>query len=357
MGDEGVTEAADVAVRDPDGSAGEVSGRAGRETRLDLLLAEELSVNVPFLRWFLSRVEHKPDDWPTGAPESSLLELNVWEPEPLEHAGETDVRVTLRWTGDIERRLLIEDKVFAGFQPSQGERYRGRAEAQHGLAVLVAPAGYAVPAAAASFHGRVDIDDIVQFLRNSSEEHPDDATARARLLWRATMLEQLMTRRRTPAPEHPPTVAFTRFCVDWLLEHESAALPSPASCRTVNQGWLYFTQPSGLMYKASGWGHPKQATVDLYLKYLGYFGDHTQAEADLRKLPALDGFRLDADTQDNLVLRFDCAVVPPAEGLPPEGSERRARVVEALEACDRAAVWVSRNGDELQRFSPPARQS
>jgi hypothetical protein len=344
--------AAQPIVDDPDGSVGQLGGRAGRETRLDLLLAEELAVNQPFVQWFVSKATRKPAGWPAGDPESCRVVLNVWEPEPEEHQGETDLHVLLRWKGGDEHPMLIEDKVFAAFQPAQGERYRGRADAQGGIAILVAPASYPSPSTTDTFDGRVDIEDIAAFLRTSSNDHPADSTAHHRLQWRAAMLQQLMTRRRAPTPAHPPTVAFTKYCVDWLLEHGSEALPNPASCRTVNQGWLYFTQPPELMYKAQGWGHPKQGAVDLYLKYIDYFGDRAQAERDLRDLPSLEGFDLDVDTQDNVVLRFPCAVVAPAQG-PPASPEQQEKVIKALEACGRAATWAARHGAALRRRSPP----
>ena len=44
---------APVSVDDADGRANEIGGRSGRESRLDLVLAEELAVDRAFVLWFL----------------------------------------------------------------------------------------------------------------------------------------------------------------------------------------------------------------------------------------------------------------------------------------------------------------
>jgi hypothetical protein len=51
-----VPDATAVTVEDADGRANEIGGRSGRESRLDLLLAEQLATDHEFALWFLREV-------------------------------------------------------------------------------------------------------------------------------------------------------------------------------------------------------------------------------------------------------------------------------------------------------------
>ena len=91
---------------------------------LDLLLAEELAVNPAMSRWLFDL---------DACSEVSPLEVafNVWDGGEdgcgLPNAGENDLRAHLCIDG-IEQAFLIENKVWAEFQPEQARRYRARAD-------------------------------------------------------------------------------------------------------------------------------------------------------------------------------------------------------------------------------------
>jgi hypothetical protein len=113
-----------------------------REVRLDYLLEEEFSCSHTFAQIFFAEIAPGP---------TSLAVENVIH--SLSNAsGETDLAVVMSVvSGTSTKRLclLIENKVTAGFQPKQAERYhsRGQKGAEQGdwdewLTVLVAPESY-----------------------------------------------------------------------------------------------------------------------------------------------------------------------------------------------------------------------
>jgi hypothetical protein len=139
-----------------------------REARLDLLVAEELAVNPDFADRFvrdaLSRAGRPPPD---ELPQHVGVEFNVWHQVDDGSSGENDLDATLRWPDGSERRVLIEDKVWAPLQARQAERYRSRAETAGAAAVLVAPRRWMDTnrTAAELFHDSHSIEDLASWLR------------------------------------------------------------------------------------------------------------------------------------------------------------------------------------------------
>jgi len=109
------------------------------ERDIDLLLAEEFSVNPAFATWVLSKTKF-------ASQEAEVVDVHVSRADVL---GESDLIVIFaRPTGD-RFALLIEDKLDAPLQPDQAERYRQRAEKEVRLGlcaefeiVLAAPRHY-----------------------------------------------------------------------------------------------------------------------------------------------------------------------------------------------------------------------
>lgn len=92
------------------------------EAHLDFLIAEELANNRPFAAHLAGLDPASADDL------SVTCRFNVWDPGCCpDHAGENDVDVTIEHAGQ-EMRLLIEDKIWAVFQPEQARRSRARAD-------------------------------------------------------------------------------------------------------------------------------------------------------------------------------------------------------------------------------------
>jgi hypothetical protein len=78
-GVQAVPDASPLTVEDADGRANEIGGRSGRESRLDLLLAEELAGDHYFACWFLQEAacfavgEEDPDGGADGTAGCSSL--------------------------------------------------------------------------------------------------------------------------------------------------------------------------------------------------------------------------------------------------------------------------------------------
>jgi hypothetical protein len=112
------------------------------EAHLDLLLAEELAVNQQFLRRLIEPARALTGTDPVSDVVTAVVRLNVWDdggPSCVAtDGGENDIDVAVT-IGSHTMRVLIEDKVWAVFQPDQCERYRRRADSRGDTAVLVAP--------------------------------------------------------------------------------------------------------------------------------------------------------------------------------------------------------------------------
>jgi len=109
------------------------------ERDIDLLLAEEFSVNPAFAVWFLNQTKFAHAD-------ATVVDVHVSKADTL---GESDLIVVFESTDGDRFALLIEDKIDAPLQPDQALRYHQRAakEVKLGLCahyeiVLAAPRHY-----------------------------------------------------------------------------------------------------------------------------------------------------------------------------------------------------------------------
>lgn len=97
------------------------------ERDIDLLLAEEFSVNPAFASWFVSLTKF-------AEREAEVVEVHVSKADTL---GESDLIVVFESTNRGRFALLIEDKIDAPLQPDQALRYRQRAEKEVKLGLCV----------------------------------------------------------------------------------------------------------------------------------------------------------------------------------------------------------------------------
>jgi hypothetical protein len=227
-----------------------------------------------------------------------------------------------------------------------------RARARGGVAVLVAPASYLAthPEEGALFDGAVSVDEILARIR--ARPPASDPVSVRRANWRARVLEELVRPRlQSPVTSDPDTVAFTDFCAAWFAEHSLAAVPNLRSCHTAGQGWVWFESPRGLAYKACGWAKKPRAAVDLYVADHGFAGTAEQLELLVDELGLPEGFSVTTDTAKtpNVVLRYECDKVLPSEGPPAPESDRERGVIEALEACAAATLWLHDHEARLAR--------
>lgn len=114
-----------------------IAGVSERDT--DLLLLEEFTASPDFVQFFLERI---------GLTDKGYTFLEASR-SVTDSTGESDLEVMLTDSDGQKFVLMLENKVNAGFQPKQAERYRARGMtyANHGkiggfTTVLMAPARY-----------------------------------------------------------------------------------------------------------------------------------------------------------------------------------------------------------------------
>jgi hypothetical protein len=133
------------------------------ERDVDVLLAEEFSVNTAFAEWFRSQTKF----------ETSVAQVADVYVSKSDNLGESDLIVIYETEGGSRFALLIEDKVDAPLQPEQVKRYRMRADrgAQQDLwtdyeVILCAPAHYIQGAPELDeFDRRISFEEVANFLQ------------------------------------------------------------------------------------------------------------------------------------------------------------------------------------------------
>ncbi len=145
----------------PELSLGSVS-----ERDIDFLLLEEFTASPDFANWFIGE-----------ALGDSVCFVSVLSSRRsvAQLSGESDLEITFRDTHAGVRMLMIENKINAGFQPQQAERYRQRGEVYiaRGFCtgfstVLVAPARYFGTTAVSKFDGCVNYESISEWFAQAS---------------------------------------------------------------------------------------------------------------------------------------------------------------------------------------------
>lgn len=319
------------------------------ERHLDLMLAEELECNPAFAQWV---IDHAFNDASARSgtvaprisaepPTSVTVEVSHDDGLGLAEgvAGEDDVIVEAQWK-DRTVRLLIEDKIDAILQPRQIERYLERArlharleDVTDAVALVVAPAGYLERHRADLDNvARLSVEDIAEQLGLLAADESELVAQRLR--WRAERLIRFEEGRRVPTADHEPTINAR----DWIMKHladaESAAQPQASSMRTINTGWLYFTDPNAILYKVI------HGYVDIYLRDIWPDDPVHQAVVhEGQDLPI--GFQATEDTVGNLILRDVVHEPMPlvsiwAHGRPAQPDD----LLTGVEACAVATRWI-----------------
>ena len=152
------------------------------ERHIDYILEEEFTVNSDFLRFFLDQARRAARDQATIIACSIEAQCSAAR-SVTTNMGESDLLVTYGPTGVLPTAILIEDKIRAGFQQKQPERYKDRGE--HGKdkewsaywTCLVAPEKYI--AKSAGFDASVSIEALQQYF---AERTDDRSQFRGRIL-------------------------------------------------------------------------------------------------------------------------------------------------------------------------------
>jgi len=154
------------------------------ERHIDYIIEEEFILNRDFLRFFLDQARRR-------APDQTLIFALTDEAQcaavrsVTTGKGESDLLVTYGPSGVLPTAILLEDKIRAGFQPTQAERYRERGKHGKGKewsqywTCLVGPMKYI--AKSNGFDASVSIETLQEYFAGRTD---DRSQFRARILGR-----------------------------------------------------------------------------------------------------------------------------------------------------------------------------
>ncbi len=208
------------------------------ERDIDLLLMEELTVSPQFAVWLACR---------SGLDLSASAELaGAWHSVMHPMLGESDLIAVWSEPDGHRIALLIEDKIDACAQPTQGQRYwqRGEAGIDSGDwdlfdTCMIAPARYLDSSTDAKEYGTtISYESIREFLLHDSRDN-------ARSRYRASVLLSAIGRhRRGYSPVIDNDV--TKFWLDfWRMSLELCprlGMTQPAS-KPAGAGWIWVRPP------------------------------------------------------------------------------------------------------------------
>lgn len=238
------------------------------ERDLDLLLLEEFVASPQFRGWFVSTAI-------TGA--TSVEACLSARRSVTQSIGQSDLEILFRTVDGGRLLVMIENKVKAGFQPLQAERYRARAvnyvqrgDCEQALSIITAPKSYfGGSESCKGFDGRVSYEDILQWFIGSSESG-------ARLAYKEALLQAAINKSSLGYQPVEDAVA-TRFWRDyWEMVRVAAPelrMPEPG-VKTAGSTFISF-KPSGLplgadiVHKLTGTKGSITGFVDLQFPGMG----------------------------------------------------------------------------------------
>ena len=292
------------------------------ERDLDLLLLEELVASHVFRAWFADRCA-------VPAPiDSGWFDVQRSVTQSL---GESDLEFTFESSSGLVR-LLIENKVDAGFQVNQADRYRARAESalvrdnlHVARTVLVAPHGYAPEGDTKGFDLKLTYEEIGRWF---GESFADSDRSRYKLALLNAAIEKSRLGYQ-PLADAPVTNFWKSY---WLRCHTSAAelaMQEPSG-KPAGAGFIYFRPvelPKGVEIchklphgnvdlQFSGWGDR-----------LGEFGRHFSG--------VLDDDMSIVKANKSAVVRLKVALLDAARPF----SEQAAAAQQGIDAAARLLSW------------------
>ncbi|MGO9930298.1 MAG: PD-(D/E)XK nuclease family protein [Steroidobacteraceae bacterium] len=208
------------------------------ERDLDFVLVEELSVNDEFCDWFTSRLYRKP---------VFASSIGAWHSVTDASLGPTDVLYMFKSDEDGRIAVLIENKIDAGAQPKQAERYRQRGEKGEQakdwddfMTCLVAPAQYLSGGnQAESYDGQISYEELMSFF--VSRRRRD-----SRFLFKARLIREAIEKNRR-GYQAEISLDMTKFVAEYC-EYALRISPScgvqEARPRPEGSTWVLF-KPAG----------------------------------------------------------------------------------------------------------------
>lgn len=214
------------------------------ERDLDFVLVEELSVNDEFCDWFTSRLYQKP---------VFASSLGAWHSVTDASLGETDVLYMFKSDDDGRIAILIENKIDAGVQPKQAERYQQRGEKGEQakdwddfMTCLVAPSQYLNGETQSSgYDSQISYEELMSFF--VSRRRRD-----SRYLFKARLIREAIDKHRRgyQAEISPEMTEFVKNYCAYALQISPSCGVQEAKPRPAGSTWVLF-RPAGLPSEVS----------------------------------------------------------------------------------------------------------
>jgi hypothetical protein len=290
------------------------------ERDIDLLLVEEFLASPAFLAWFAERSGLK------AMPGLKLLHVERSRSDPT---GESDVEVTYQEASGRRVRLLIENKVSAGPQPRQAERYRERAasylargECDQCATVLAAPGRYvSATRPTAGFDALVTYESIQDWFASAANLGPRGA-------YKVRLLQDAIDRGVLGYQPVPDQATGEFWQAYWALAVEHAPelemrKPKPKPPRS---NWPRF-RPPGLPRDRTIVHKMRRGHVDLEIRGHGRLLSKVRAEFG----PLLDADMEITEASKSAAIRLLVPTLDLSAGVEPQ----RDAILQGLDAAKR----------------------
>jgi hypothetical protein len=305
------------------------------ERDIDLLLLEEFQSSVPFQDWFVSlALERKPD----------LGRCIEAHRSVTQSTGESDLEVVFADGAGVKTRLLIENKVNAGLQPQQAERYRLRGENYRASGacanyhtIIVAPERYFGNGAnTKGFDSRITYESILEWFLQAE-------ALGARREYKVALLRSALDKGTLgyQPEEDAPTTDFWRAYWSYARDHAPELEMRPPSSKPSGSAFIYFRPPSlprqiGICHKF------RRGQVDLQLGGMG---------RRLNEVHAVLGRHLDPDMSlagaaKSAAIRLSVPVL----SIEAPFADQLEKVRIGLDAANRLLRWFMAHGEECCAF-------
>lgn len=251
------------------------------ERDVDLLMLEEFQASSLFRTWFLDRTAKNAGAW---------IHYGGARRSVTQSSGESDLEVQFSDKDGSRLRLMIENKVGAGLQPAQAQRYRerggsyiARGECDFYRTVIVAPQRYfGVADSMKGFDARVLYEDVLQWFLDAED-------LGERRIYKASLLRSAIdkgTLGYQPEIDGITSAFWRRYWELAKIEAPDLEMPEP-SRKPSGAGFVWFRPPS----------LPQGVTICHKLNYGCVDLQFSGMGARLNELEAEHGPYLEADMQ------------------------------------------------------------
>lgn len=315
-------------------------GSSVREVHIDFLLEEEFNVDPNFLLNFIEAAGQR----------DTSIQVERVEHSVSDQCGEADLIVVYKQLAGARERIaiLIEDKIRAGFQPRQADRYRERGEMGKNCewnrywTCLVAPASYLKSKPVHGFDAEVKLEQIKEWLAVSEPSRRE---------FKVRVIEQAIEKaNRTGIQKVDPAMTVFReryfaFCGEFFTDQCHDIQPDLPRQAWWGDVWFWFRR--GLLQKGVYICHKSQ---------LG-FVDLTFPNTDAKRLMEIEAILESGMTIQQTGKSAAVRLVVPKIDIPFNDFEQeRAKVAEALIAVGRLLTFYGRERARLEQIltsTPP----